>query len=106
MSQEKIQITLSVLTEQVNAGMKKTALAQHYGLKESQMTKVLQAAGLKIRKFHTPVFELVNDLNECEAPNQAQVEAEVEVQGAPIQAEIFDAVEEEAHAPEPVENWS
>ena len=99
MSQEKIQITLSVLTEQVNAGMKKTALAQHYGLKESQMTKVLQAAGLKIRKFHTPVFELVNDLDVTEAP-------QAEVQGAPIQAEIFDAVEEEAHAPEPVENWS
>ncbi len=99
MSQEKIQITLSVLTEQVNAGMKKTALAQHYGLKESQMTKVLQAAGLKIRKFHTPVFELVNDLNETEAP-------QAEVQEVSVQAEIFDAVEEEAHAPEPVENWS
>jgi hypothetical protein len=99
MSQEKIQITLSVLTEQVNAGMKKTALAQHYGLKESQMTKVLQAAGLKIRKFHAPIFELVNDLDITENPQS-------EVEEAPIQAIVFETMEEEeAHAPETAETW-
>lgn len=61
MSQEKIKISLSVLTQQVNQGMKKAQLAEYYGLKQSQMTKVLQSAGLKIRKFHAPVFELLDD---------------------------------------------
>ena len=62
MSKETKKISLSVLTEQVNSGMKKVELAAFYDLPMMQMTKVLQSAGLKIRKFHTPAFILENDL--------------------------------------------
>lgn len=54
-----VRITLSDLTEKVEAGWKKDALAEHYGLPITQMTKALQQAGLRIRKFHRPKFELV-----------------------------------------------
>ena len=57
-----IQITVSDLTEKVNSGMKRDALAAHYGLSKVQMSNVLRQAGLKIRKFHAPKFELVNDV--------------------------------------------
>lgn len=56
-----VQVTLSDLTAKVNAGWKKQALAEHYGLPMAQMTKLLQQAGLKIRKFHNAKFELIND---------------------------------------------
>lgn len=56
-----IQITITDLTEKVEAGWKKQALAIHYGLPVTQMTKVLQHAGLRIRKFHAPKFVLVDD---------------------------------------------
>ena len=56
-----VEIKLSVLTEQVNEGWKRAALAEHYGLPETQMAQVLRDAGLKIRKFHAPAFVLVKD---------------------------------------------
>lgn len=56
-----VEIKLSVLTEQVNQGWKRTALAEHYGLPEAQMAQVLRDAGLKIRKFHAPKYQLVDD---------------------------------------------
>ena len=43
----------------VNEGKKRNEIAAHYGLKEAQVAKLLKAAGLKIRKFHLPTFELV-----------------------------------------------
>ena len=55
------EITISDLKSKVNEGWKKQALADHYGLPMAQMTKLLQTAGLKIRKFHAPLYVLVDD---------------------------------------------
>lgn len=62
-----VRITKSDLTQKVEEGWKKDQLAQHYGLPMSQMTKVLQQAGLQIRKFHRPKFELVDDTVEVQS---------------------------------------
>ncbi len=56
------QIIYSELKAHIDAGMKKKELAELYELPESQMTKVLQQAGLQIRRFHAPKFELVMDV--------------------------------------------
>lgn len=56
-----VEIKKSVLTEQVNSGWKRKALAEHYGLPETQMAQVLKDAGLQIRKFHAPKYQLVDD---------------------------------------------
>ena len=61
MSKETISINVATLTKQVEEGMKKAALAEHYGIPVSQMTAALKQAGLKIRKFHAPAFVLVTD---------------------------------------------
>lgn len=55
------EITISDLKSKVDEGWKKQALAEHYGLPMAQMTKLLQTAGLKIRKFHAPLYILVDD---------------------------------------------
>ena len=52
----------------VNEGKKRNEIAAYYGLKEAQVAKLLKAAGLKIRKFHLPTFELVDDTVEGDAP--------------------------------------
>ena len=52
--------------------MKKDELAVYYGLPVTQMTKVLQQAGLKIRKFHKPAFVLENDLEATEKVDNLQ----------------------------------
>ena len=56
-----VPIKKSILSAQVEEGMKKAELAAHYELPVAQMTKVLKAAGLKIRKFHAPKYQLVDD---------------------------------------------
>ena len=55
------QVKKSELTAMVNEGKKRNEIAAYYGLKEAQVAKLLKAAGLKIRKFHLPTFELVDD---------------------------------------------
>ena len=62
------QVKKSELTAMVNEGKKRNEIAAHYGLKEAQVAKLLKAAGLKIRKFHLPTFELVDDTVEENAP--------------------------------------
>ena len=62
------QVKKSELTAMVNEGKKRNEIAAHYGLKEDQVAKLLKAAGLKIRKFHLPTFELVDDTVEGDAP--------------------------------------
>lgn len=57
-----IKISKVDLAQKVEEGWKKAQLAEHYGLPMAQMTKVLQAAGLQIRKFHAPKFELVEEV--------------------------------------------
>ena len=58
------QVKKSELTAMVNEGKKRNEIAAYYGLKEVQVAKLLKAAGLKIRKFHLPTFELVDDTAE------------------------------------------
>ena len=61
-----IKISKVDLAQKVEEGWKKAQLAEHYGLPMAQMTKVLQAAGLQIRKFHAPRFELVDEVEGVE----------------------------------------
>ena len=58
-----VEIKKSVLAQQVQEGWKRKALAEHYGLPEAQMAQVLRYAGLQIRKFHAPKYQLVDDTN-------------------------------------------
>lgn len=53
-------ISKAELTFLVNEGKKKEEIASYYGLNNAQTTKLLQSAGLKIRKFHKPSFMLVD----------------------------------------------
>ena len=68
-----IKISKVDLAQKVEEGWKKAQLAEHYGLPMAQMTKVLQAAGLQIRKFHTPKFELVEEVEEVEVLDTVDV---------------------------------
>ena len=56
-----IEIKKSILAQQVQDGWKRKALAEHYGLPETQMAQVLRDAGLQIRKFHAPKYQFVDD---------------------------------------------
>ena len=56
-----VEIKKSILAQQVEDGWKRKALAEHYGLPEAQMAQVLRDAGLQIRKFHAPKYQLVDD---------------------------------------------
>lgn len=53
-------ISKAELTAMVDAGHKKEAIANYYGLNTAQTTNLLKSAGLKIRKFHAPAFNLVD----------------------------------------------
>lgn len=61
-----VPIKKSILSAQVEGGMKKAALAAYYELPVAQMTKVLKDAGLTIRKFHAPKYELEDDMEVSE----------------------------------------
>ena len=56
-----VEIKKSILVQQVQDGWKRKALAEHYGLPEAQMAQILRDAGLKIRKFQAPKYQLVDD---------------------------------------------
>lgn len=86
-----LEIDVDVLKQQVDAGMKKDALAKHYGLPMTQMTKALQQAGLKIRKFHNAKFVLVSGKDKAE-DNAQPVATEEVAKEEPVVAE--EAVEE------------
>ena len=73
------QVKKSELTAMVNEGKKRNEIAAHYGLKEAQVAKLLKAAGLKIRKFHLPTFELVDD----------SVEETAQVMDVPVTQEVL-----------------
>ena len=50
---------------------KRKELAEYYGIAEVQMAKALKSAGLRIRKFHLPSFEIVaeeEDKRQMEIP--------------------------------------
>jgi uncharacterized protein (DUF433 family) len=71
------QIRKSELVALVNEGKKRPEIAAHFGLKEAQVAKLLKAAGLKIRKFHLPTFQLVDDVEEVQPTQEAVVVQEV-----------------------------
>ena len=85
-----VEIKKSILTQQVEEGWKRKALAEHYELPETQMAQVLKDVGLKIRKFHAPKYQLIDDSVEEEV-----VEERVEEVGEDINALVEGVVEEQ-----------
>lgn len=83
---QTVEINKTILTQQVDAGMKKKELAKHYGISELQMGKALKEAGLTIRKFHHAKFKLVEDT--------AQDAPEVLVDNNPVNTTTTDDVKE------------
>jgi hypothetical protein len=88
------EITISDLKSKVNEGWKKQALADHYGLPMAQMTKLLQTAGLKIRKFHAPLYVLVDDTVVGEVLENPAVEEEAPMMEACTTTEVEEVQEE------------
>lgn len=70
-NQEKVQISLSKLEEQINSGMKRKEIAEFYGLPESNIAKILKDNGLQIRKFHEPKYVIVDDREQQEEREEA-----------------------------------
>lgn len=83
------EITISDLKSKVDEGWKKQALAEHYGLPVAQMTRLLQEAGLKIRKFHAPLYVLVNDTVTTTVAETTE-ETVVETQGIIAEEDVND----------------
>ena len=92
-----VEIKKSVLVQQVQDGWKRKALAEHYGLPEAQMAQVLRDAGLQIRKFHAPKYQLVDDT----------IEVVEEVTGEDVNETLVESVVEEtpAEAIDTNNNW-
>jgi len=89
---EKVQLKKSVLAQEIEDGNKIEYFLEKYGLPETQMRAALRQCGLKIRKFHEPKFEFVDDTPE----NQLGLFA-----GESAAEEVVDTVAEEIQ-PEPV----
>ena len=87
-----VPIKKSILSAQVEGGMKKAALAAYYELPVAQMTKVLKDAGLTIRKFHAPKYELEDDMTEDVVENSLQ-EVQEDVNIDEEQVSLQDALE-------------
>jgi hypothetical protein len=95
---EKVEIKLSVLTEQVAKGMKKKELATFYGISVLQMTKLLQQTGLQIRRFRLPTFNLVDDVNATKIEEKAPESLE-KAEESPILENTAETSETTAPAP-------
>lgn len=91
-----VTITKQDLEQKVQEGWKKKALAEHYGLPVAQMTKVLQQAGLRIRKFHAPKFVLVDEAVDETSENYERAIEDIPVE---IQEEVIQDIQniEEQH---------
>lgn len=88
------EIVYEELKAFIDEGKKKEELAEIYELPMSQVTKLLQQAGLKIRKFHAPKFILVGGPAEepaVEATRPVDSDVPVEEVNTPVPAQ------EEAH---------
>ena len=92
------QVKKSELTTMVNEGKKRNEIAAHYGLKEAQVAKLLKAAGLKIRKFHLPTFELVDDTAE-ETAQMMDIPVTEEATAEEVTAQVETGTEEPAQVP-------
>ena len=53
-TETKKQVTATEFTEKVNAGMKRSELAEYYGLPETNIAAILKQLGLTIKKTQTP----------------------------------------------------
>ena len=112
-----VPIKKSILTQQVEEGMKKAELAAHYELPVAQMTKVLKAAGLKIRKFHAPKYELEDDMAEddvFDSLQEVQEDVDIDEELEPLQnthesiqqeEELVEEVQEETPIEPEVTGW-
>ena len=102
-----VEIKKSVLTQQVEDGWKRKALAEHYGLPEAQMAQVLRAAELQIRKFHAPKYLFVDD-TEGET-TEGIIEGNDVVVGEDVNVLQEDTQQEEVTTPvtteEPAAGW-
>lgn len=102
-----VEIKKSILAQQVEDGWKRKALADHYGLPETQMAQVLRDAGLQIRKFHAPKYQLVDDTDSSESVeitnegNDVVVGEDVNVLQEDTQQEVVTPVTTE----EPTAGW-
>lgn len=92
------QVKKSELTAMVNEGKKRNEIAAYYGLKEAQVAKLLKAAGLKIRKFHLPTFELVDDTVE-ETAQMMDIPVTEEATAEEVTAQAEAVTEEPAQVP-------
>ena len=92
------QVKKSELTAMVNEGKKRNEIAAYYGLKEAQVAKLLKAAGLKIRKFHLPTFELVDDTVE-ETAQMMDIPVTEEATAEEVTAQAEAITEEPAQVP-------
>lgn len=102
-----VEIKKSILAQQVEDGWKRKALAEHYGLPEAQMAQVLRDAGLQIRKFHAPKYQLVDD-TESET-TEGIIEGNDVVVGEDVNVLQEDTQQEEVTTPvatqEPAAGW-
>ena len=97
---EPVRIILSKLKEQVEEGMKRKELAEYYGIAEVQMAKALKSAGLRIRKFHLPSFEIVaeeEDKRQMEIPYEEVESTYHELTVEEEFQEIFGSEEEDSN---------
>ena len=103
-----VEIKKSILAQQVEDGWKRKALAEHYGLPEAQMAQVLRDAGLQIRKFHAPKYQLVDDTNSEELAETIDGGNDVVV-GEDVNVLQEDTQQEEVTTPvatqEPAAGW-
>jgi hypothetical protein len=68
-TETKKQVTATEFTEKVNAGMKRSELAEYYGLPETNIAAILKQLGLTIKKTQTPKYVLIDDRPKAESNN-------------------------------------
>lgn len=80
--EKMINISKANLEKDIQDGMKRDGIIEKYStdtvkLTNSDVTKILKATGLKIRKFQRPKFAIVND---AELPLDPTIAREVKVE--------------------------
>lgn len=66
----QVVINPEIVAEQVRIGWKKDQFAKHYDMPMTQVTNMLKALGLKIRKFHKPAFVIGGSIATTDVPQQ------------------------------------
>ena len=66
----QVVINPEIVTEQVRIGWKKDQFAKHYDMPVTQVTNMLKALSLKIRKFHKPAFVIGGSITTTDVPQQ------------------------------------